>query len=368
MNQAQRFEDKYIVPLMIESEGVDFLLKMQGMIESSIKSASERYDRLIDFINFNEISTIEELIIQFLEYKKLDGSGPDSIYKYRSALYGFMRIIGSDKHPNSITNNDIAYYRDQLLTKPKNWLTANTKNFATDFLSKQTVKNNLQSIRSFFSWAINEGKIKLNQNPAKNILVNNAKKKTKVIPSHPEADILMTIPSNARFKRCFKYIPYIARYTGCRMSEAAQLYIDDFVTINDVYCIRFNDDKHKKIKNENSKRLVPISEKLKPIINELIKSSNSDRIFDDRGDYINNDTGLVKIANGFNKNWNKTAKHFVAGITFHRWRDYAISEMANSGVQEIDRKRIVGHSDNSVHAGYTKNDLSRMKQAVDTIY
>jgi hypothetical protein len=41
--------------------------------------------------------------------------------------------------------------------------------------------------------------------------------------------------------------------------------------------------------------------------------------------------------------------------------------MANAGVDPIDRRKIVGHSDKDIHAGYTRNNLIRLKKAVDTI-
>ncbi len=42
--------------------------------------------------------------------------------------------------------------------------------------------------------------------------------------------------------------------------------------------------------------------------------------------------------------------------------------MADNSVDEIDRKRVVGHSDKSTHAGYTLDSMIRMKKAVDAIY
>ena len=80
-----------------------------------------------------------------------------------------------------------------------------------------------------------------------------------------------------------------------------------------------------------------------------------------------NGTYKNKIAHDFSKAYNRKAKAVGSHCTFHGLRSYAISQMANAGVDPIDRRKISVHTDKDIHAGYTRNNLIRFKKAVDTI-
>ncbi|WP_180338550.1 site-specific integrase [Janthinobacterium sp. 61] len=62
----------------------------------------------------------------------------------------------------------------------------------------------------------------------------------------------------------FQYwIPLLGLYAGCRIKEASQLHLDDIRLEADVWCIDVNENTaDKSIKNEQSKRLIPLHPKL----------------------------------------------------------------------------------------------------------
>jgi len=62
----------------------------------------------------------------------------------------------------------------------------------------------------------------------------------------------------------FQYwIPLLGLYAGCRIKEASQLHLDDVRLESDVWCIDVNENTaDKSIKNEQSKRLIPLHPKL----------------------------------------------------------------------------------------------------------
>ena len=57
----------------------------------------------------------------------------------------------------------------------------------------------------------------------------------------------------------------------------------------------------------------------------------------------------------------------LTSLSFHSLRHTATSLMANAGVQADTRKRITGHTDDSVHAGYTHHELATLRTAVEKI-
>jgi integrase len=65
------------------------------------------------------------------------------------------------------------------------------------------------------------------------------------------------------FKSPFQYwVPLIAFFSGMRIDEICQLYLDDIQEIDGVAAISINDDLDKKLKNKASRRIIPIHPKL----------------------------------------------------------------------------------------------------------
>ncbi len=56
---------------------------------------------------------------------------------------------------------------------------------------------------------------------------------------------------------CF-FLPILAMYTGARLNELAQLYVEDVQNIEGIPCININDSHDKVLKNPGSRRIVPI--------------------------------------------------------------------------------------------------------------
>lgn len=86
------------------------------------------------------------------------------------------------------------------------------------------------------------------------------------------------------------WIPVIMLYTGARVEEICQLYIDDIRDVKGIICFDIREirdsitnEKIKSIKNEQSKRLIPVHPKLKEIgllqYVEWVKNSNDVRLF-----------------------------------------------------------------------------------------
>lgn len=57
----------------------------------------------------------------------------------------------------------------------------------------------------------------------------------------------------------------------------------------------------------------------------------------------------------------------ITSLSFHSLRHTATSLMANAGVEADTRKKITGHEDDRVHAGYTHHEMSTLRTAVEKI-
>ena len=76
--------------------------------------------------------------------------------------------------------------------------------------------------------------------------------------------------------------------------------------------------------------------------------------------------GVTKYGKGFGNHFNRRVK-VIGDYSFHSFRHYAISSMANAGVAEEIRMRVVGHKLKSVHQAYTHLGMGVLRDAVERI-
>ena len=91
-------------------------------------------------------------------------------------------------------------------------------------------------------------------------------------------------PGSLLPKESHKYwVPLIALYTGMRMQEILQLYVVDVYQTRDIWVFDINQNhSDQKLKNQQSKRLVPIHDGLIDMgFLEFLKTRKSERLFED---------------------------------------------------------------------------------------
>ena len=168
-------------------------------------------------------------------------------------------------------------------------------------------------------------------------------------------------------EEAWKSLPIFARYTGCRIAELAVLTSNDVLVKNGIRCLRITAfGENKKLKTESSERLVPVNEKLNPHLDSLLKRRASGRLFPYCGDFKGKE-GLVKSAHYFDKAYNRAAKKIAGDFSFHCWRVYANTQMADAGIDILDREAILGHRSDRIQRVYTAENIQRLKKAVETI-
>lgn len=163
------------------------------------------------------------------------------------------------------------------------------------------------------------------------------------------------------------WLPLIALFTGARLNEICQLYLDDIRKVNDVWVLDINNNKpDKQLKNGASKRLIPIHPFLLndlKILNyvEVLTKKREQRLFPE--------LKPLKATGKYNhaaSKWFGFLKDKIRltdnSVNFHSFRknvgDYFKQNKIELGFDEHMYKRVLGHSLNDITAEVYGNEFS----------
>jgi integrase len=145
------------------------------------------------------------------------------------------------------------------------------------------------------------------------------------------------------------WIPLIAMYSGLRLDEICQLHSDDVQQLDGVWCFNINDNKDKKLKNDSSKRVLPIHPVL--ITRGLTKYVESIKKLDMPRLWMNLSW---READGYSNSFGSWYRRFNRGnITqdsckvFHSFRHTVTDTLKQAGVIETVIAELVGHSNSA---------------------
>ncbi len=207
----------------------------------------------------------------------------------------------------------------------------------TQTCSLTTMKKKLRLLSSCF------GRLghKVEQDWFKVVVEKTPVRPKRAISKEELAELLRATESYKRSKDEWKYyLPRIAALTGCRLNEIAQLRVCD-VQLGDEPTLSINDNhEDKKLKNSSSKRILPVTDSLLSLLNDLMVGKGKDEhLF-----YL-----PYSKQNGYA---GKPSKYFsgilkslgMTGVSFHSLRHYVVTELFNLGVQEELIGVLAGHS------------------------
>lgn len=142
--------------------------------------------------------------------------------------------------------------------------------------------------------------------------------------------------------------PILGLYSGARVTEVAQLYVDDIETVDGVPGFHVNRRfPGQKIKNAQSRRFVPLAQSVLHVgflafVEEARKAGQA-RLFPD----LPNGTGL-----GFGRQLSRQFSAYVKkcgvvdeGMGFHAFRHTFATLLSEAGVETADIARLTGHLD-----------------------
>lgn len=358
---ARKFRDKYLLPVLAESEALEMLYQINQSILSFQPQLKDKVDTIKNlFEDKKEALSLRELFEAYISFQSKGSYTKATLDSYHATMVAYEKLMGNigvDK----ITSSKVRSFRDALTVLSPGWTkTKEIREVETGgkVVSGTTINNHLNRFRTVWGWALKE-KLIAGVCPAEGIHApyqDKVQKKEEITPAQCDQLMNLKMPKLKNVSEStWYYFPRIARYTGARLGEIAQLHRDDFIIKDGLLCMEIK----RTVKTNSSYRITPVSDKLKEIIQPLLKKKGP--LFKDCGTYDN------KLAHDFSKAFNTRAKKVGGHCTYHGLRSYAVSQMANAGIDKIDRERIVGHKNKDIHAIYTRDNMARLKRAVDTI-
>lgn len=129
-------------------------------------------------------------------------------------------------------------------------------------VSVTTFNNYVKNLTTFFSYAVREGYCDRNQFDGMRVRQRRKVSEERSIFTPGDLARLFASDNCARkdSPRPHQYwLPLVGLYTGARLNELCQLYLDDIVVVNGLDCIHIRATREdQKLKTVSSERLVPI--------------------------------------------------------------------------------------------------------------
>lgn len=340
--------------------------------------------------------TFDRTAERYLGQKKAAWA-PKTLQAVEYALQLASELFGPNRPITAYGTEDKKRLRDVLASLPPNYrklaafegMSANevaAANLVGARLSPRSQQKTLEFVASFFQWALNEGYIEKIPGPGiKPIAAAKAPPGHARLPySSAELGLIFASPvysgCKSRHRRSepgkmllrdgYYWVPLIALYSGMRLGEIVQLRTEDIKEVDGIWVfdISMEEGDQKQIKTAASYRLVPVHSKLIEIglLSHAQKSKAGARLFDDIKPGADG-----YMSHNFSKWWGRYARQvgFARKKTaFHSFRHNFKDAAVSASVPELCAKVLMGHADNSVHAGYGSGlPVKRLKLEIDKI-
>lgn len=237
-------------------------------------------------------------------------------------------------------------------------------------LSDESVKDYCQKMSGFFGWC------QLNEftdiNPFKDIRFKKTRRDSEAKCAYTHTDLEKIFGAIARTKHQHKHpyyfwLPLLAYFTGARLNELCQLYKADIYQVDGIWLIHIDDRfKEQKLKNQTSRRIVPIHDQLiaQGFI-EYVKSVQHERVFPE----------LKASRDGFGSaasKWFgrfKTKLGFYKGHDFHSFRHTVATQFKRQNISHIAAGELLGHAQNNItYDRYGKGlDVNQLQEIINMI-
>ena len=295
---------------------------------------------------------LSEVITQYVAEKESGWT-----YKTKLEVMGCFRLIVdviNDLELKEITKQTVLDFRAKLMKLPANMYKIYPDKAVQAILdmpdvepmSINSVNKHIMRLNALLGYAVKEGIVTVNY--AQDMMLSDKRRsdeQRKVYGTEDLQAIVSKLPHEHERPERF-WIPMIAMYSGMRLDEICQLYVEDVQQVDGVWCFNVNDEKDKKLKNPASKRVVPIHPQLIScgLINyvENMQKSGVPRLW----------MSLTwRKADGYGNAFGNWYRRFNReNITqdeskvFHSFRHTVTDALKQIGVQETLISELVGHS------------------------
>jgi len=215
-----------------------------------------------------------EVVDEHIAAQAREGVSKKALDDKRAVALLLTRIVG-DKPISAVTRKDAHQFREtalklpprlyQLPEMPLEEIIAQTKTS----ISVTTFNNYVKNLTTFFSYAVREGYCP--RNPFDGMRVKLRRKVSEERSIFTPGDLARLFASDNYARkdspRPHQYwLPLLGLYTGARLNELCQLYLNDLVVVNGLDCIHIRAAREdQKLKTVSSERLIPIHSKLKAL-------------------------------------------------------------------------------------------------------
>jgi integrase len=165
------------------------------------------------------------------------------------------------------------------------------------------------------------------------------------------------IPGNVRIRDHRYWVPLIMLFSGARPGEIAQLSISDIRNENGTWIMHITDDGggDKSVKNENSKRILPIHDQLLELgfidHHAAIKEAGHDRLFP-KAERNSRGQMIADFSRMFSRYLTDLGIKDGRGYSQYSFRHGAADALRRAGFLDHEFKFLMGHGDTSMTGRY----------------
>jgi len=309
--------------------------------------------------------TLKQAVDDFIAERQRGNAWTGRTLKDRTAqLALLLELLGETNAIGSVDAIKAAEVKKILQALPKNrnknpktrgkTVQEMVKVAGVEKMDTKTVNEYLTVYQSFFGWAERQGHIPKNVFSGLQIKMGKRTANPRM-PFTPDQikTILAVLPEHTPEKsgKSFRYWGVmLAIYTGARLNEIAQLAIDDIQQADGIWYLNVTDegdDDNKRLKNESSKRRVPVHTALLAagFIDRVqkLRDAGHSRLFPDLE---------YQQGHGYGRGLTRwvSSKLLVdlgikdEGLSFHSFRHSFITGLRQAGVELQTVQELVGHS------------------------
>ena len=306
-----------------------------------------------------KVVTLKEVLDEYWKRKEVNWSGAayESYERYSQRL---LKHFVKDRPIDTIDYKAMERFRDELKV---------TGNKGKS-ISIKTVNLHLEFYSGLFNHAIQSGRII--HSPVSGVKFSDKRKKQGLNDPFPKADLIKLFNSDRykfdKFERGWMFwLPILLLYTGARVEEICQLYIDDIKPINDIWVLDIDETRSDQKVKDHEKRYIPmhpfITEELKFVEYAHSLPDQTGRLFPDlkrQGTKSKRKDGKDRLRYGHypSTNWFPKFKRNECGIvatryrkTIHSFRHNVASCLMEHDVQEYVIAMFMGHEHDQISTG-----------------
>lgn len=206
--------------------------------------------------------------------QELEGVRHKTIYDKEAQINLLVRIVGDIPMRN--VDREVAQQCKETALKlpPRNSYVSGKSTSQLTVSAQQTISittfnNYVKNLTTLFKYGLREGYCE--SNPFEGLKIKQRVKASghRGRFSDNELSVVFSPEHYPTEDQKFRYrywLPYLGLYTGARLNELCQLYLDDFVIVNGIDCIHIREDRSdQRLKSLSSERLIPLHSELKRI-------------------------------------------------------------------------------------------------------